>query len=146
MKIPNAGFKMFLSGSAGRVYQLQNCSSCRMRYLHYPTLENTCSIKKLRTHATAGLISYLSISYLLAKVSELLIQRLGTSSHKCVVAEISVCSDIVFINRIAEQKIRVEKIELELIMSDIAIGYLGALTFLANLKNFMVTVRRMGTF
>ena len=32
-----------------------------------------------------------------------------------------------FIKRIAKQK-RVEKIELELIMSDIAIGYLGAQT------------------
>ena len=44
--------------------------------------------------ATVGLISYLSISYLLAKLSELLIHRF--CSPKCVVAEISVCSDIPF--------------------------------------------------
>ena len=43
------------------------------------------------TCATAGLVSYLSISYLLADLSELLIDRLG--SPKCVVAEVSVCSD-----------------------------------------------------
>ena len=46
------------------------------------------------TCASAGLTSYLSISYLLAKLSELLIDRLG--SPKCVVAEIPVCSDISF--------------------------------------------------
>ena len=34
------------------------------------------------------------------------------------------------IKRIVKLKIRVEKIELELIMSDVAIRYLGALTFL----------------
>ena len=97
-----------------------------------------------KTYATAGLISYLSISYLLAKLFELLIHRLG--SPKYVAAEISGCSDFFFIKRIAERKIRVEKIELELTMSDIAIGYLGALIFLANMKNFMVTVLRAGTF
>ena len=43
---------------------------------------------------TAGLISYLSISYLLAKFSELLIHLY--CSPKCVVAEIYVCSDISF--------------------------------------------------
>ena len=43
---------------------------------------------------TAGLISYLSISYMLAKLSELLIHRF--CSPKCVVAEISVCFDISF--------------------------------------------------
>ena len=43
---------------------------------------------------TAGLISYSSISYLLAKLSELLIHRFCRS--ECVVAEISVCSDISF--------------------------------------------------
>ena len=43
---------------------------------------------------TAGLISYLSISYLLAKLSELLIHRFY--SPKCVVADRSVCSDISF--------------------------------------------------
>ena len=43
---------------------------------------------------SAGLTSHLSISYLLAELSELLIHRLG--SPKCVVAEISVCSDISF--------------------------------------------------
>ena len=69
--------------------------------------------------ATAGLISYLSISYLLAKLSELLIHGLG--STECVVEEMSVCSDIFSIKRIAKRKIRVEKIELELIMSNIAI-------------------------
>ena len=46
------------------------------------------------TCATAILISYLSISYLLDKLSELFIHRLG--SPKCVVGEISVCSDIFF--------------------------------------------------
>ena len=46
------------------------------------------------TYATSCLISYLLISYLLAKLSELLIHRLG--SPKCVVAGISVCSDILF--------------------------------------------------
>ena len=79
----------------------------------------------------SGLISYLSSSYLLTKLSELLIHRLG--SPKCVVAKISVCSDF-FIKRIAKRKIRVENIELELIMSDIVIGYLGALIFFANMK------------
>ena len=43
---------------------------------------------------TAGLISYLSISFLLAKLSELLIHRF--CSHKCVVAEICAYSDISF--------------------------------------------------
>ena len=51
-----------------------------------------------------------------------------------------------FIKRIAKRKIMVEKIELELIMSDMAIGYLGALIFFANLKKNMVTVHRVGTF
>ena len=50
MKIPNSGLNVFLSGSTGRVYQLQDRSSCRMRYLHYPTLENTRSVMKLRTN------------------------------------------------------------------------------------------------
>ena len=96
------------------------------------------------TCATAGLISYLSISYLLAKLSELLIHRF--CSPTCVVVKISVCSDIFPIKRIAKRKIRVEKIELELIMSDIAIGYLGALIFFANSKKIMVTVCRAGSF
>ena len=51
-----------------------------------------------------------------------------------------------FIKRIAKRKKRVEKIELELVMSDFAIGYLDALIFFANLKMFMVTVCRAGTF
>ena len=38
------------------------------------------------------------------------------------------------------------KIELELIMSDVAIRYLGALIFFVNLKYFMVTICRAGTF
>ena len=80
------------------------------------------------TYTTAGLISYSSISYVLAQLPELLIHRLG--SPKCVVAGISGCSDIIVIKRIAKRKIRVEKVELELIMSDITIGYLGALIFL----------------
>ena len=55
------------------------------------------------TYASAGLISYLSISYLLAKLSELFIHRLG--SPKCMVAGISVCTDIYFfIERVAKQK------------------------------------------
>ena len=45
-EIPNSGLNVFLSGSTGRVYQLQDRSSCRMRYLHYPTLENTRSFIK----------------------------------------------------------------------------------------------------
>ena len=58
---------------------------------------------------------------MLAKFSRLLIHRLD--SRKCVVAGTYVCSDILFfIDRISKRKIRVEKIELELIMSDIAIG------------------------
>ena len=85
------------------------------------------------TCATAGLISYLLSSYLLAKLSELLIHRF--CSPKCVVAEISVCSDTAFqLKDVPNAKIRVEKIELELIMSDVAIRYLGALIFFANLK------------
>ena len=61
------------------------------------------------TCPSAGLISYLSISYMLAEVSELLIHRFG--SPKCVVAGIY---GIYFfsIKRIAKRKIRVEKIEL----------------------------------
>ena len=97
------------------------------------------------TCATASLISYLSSSYLLAKLFELLIHRL--CSPKCVVAEISVCSDISFpLKELPNEKIRVEKIELELIMSDVAIRYLGALIFFANLKKIMFTVCRAGTF
>ena len=42
-------FQILVSTCTGRVYQLQVCSSCRMRYLHYPTLENTRSVMKLRT-------------------------------------------------------------------------------------------------
>ena len=38
------------------------------------------------------------------------------------------------------------KIELEIIMSDVAISYLGALIFFVNLKNYMVTICRAGTF
>ena len=45
-EIPNSGLNVFLSGSTGKVYQLQDRSSCRMRYLHYPTLENTRSFIK----------------------------------------------------------------------------------------------------
>ena len=47
MKIPNSGLSVFTSGSTGRVYQLQDRSSCRMRYLHYPTLETTRSFIKI---------------------------------------------------------------------------------------------------
>ena len=43
---------------------------------------------------------------------------------------ISGYSDIFVIKRIAKRKIRFEKIVLELIMSDIANGHLGALIFL----------------
>ena len=63
-----------------------------------------------------------------------------------MVVDILVRSDAFYIQIIAKRKIRVEKIELELIMSDIAIGYLGALIFFANMGNFVVTVRRAGTF
>ena len=68
-----------------------------------------------------------------------MIHRLG--SPKCVVAGISECSDIFVIKRIAKRKIRVEKVELEVIMSDIAIGYLGALIIFAikkKLRYFLV--------
>ena len=41
---------------------------------------------------------------------------------------------------------RVEKIELELIMIDVAIRNRGALTFFANQKKIMVTICRAGTF
>ena len=54
------------------------------------------------TYAIASLISYLSISYLLAKLYELLIYRLG--SPKCVAAGILVCSDFLFIKRISKRK------------------------------------------
>ena len=37
------------------------------------------------------------------------------------------CSEFLFMNRIAKRKIRIEKIELEIIMSDIAIKVEGAL-------------------
>ena len=39
-------FQILVSTCTGRVYQLQDRSSCRMRYLHYPTLENTRSFIK----------------------------------------------------------------------------------------------------
>ena len=68
-------------------------------------------------------------------------------SPKCVVADISVCSDVYFpLKELPNEKIGVEKIELELSMSGVAIRYLGALIFMANLKTFMVTVCRAGTF
>ena len=67
------------------------------------------------------------MAYLLAKFPELLMHRLG--SRKSVVAGISGCSDIFVIKRIAKLKIRFEKIGLELIMSAIANGYLGAPIF-----------------
>ena len=38
------------------------------------------------------------------------------------------------------------KIQLELIMSEVAIRYLGALNFFVNLKYFVVTICRAGTF
>ena len=60
------------------------------------------------TCATAGLISNLSISHLLAKLSELLMHRLG--SPKGVVAGISVCLDIFFIRRISKRNIRVSPV------------------------------------
>ena len=41
---------------------------------------------------------------------------------------------------------RVEKIELELIMSDVAIRYLGALIFFANMKKIIISVCGAGTF
>ena len=129
MKIPNPGLSVFLSASAGRVYELQVRSPCRMRYLHYPTLENTRSIKKLRTNmnillnnqslwriirTSANDIRYSRINILfinfifLAILSELLIHRLG--SPKCVVTGISVCSDFFFIKRISKRKIRISAV------------------------------------
>ena len=41
---------------------------------------------------------------------------------------------------------KMPKIELEIIMSDVAIRYLGALIFFVYLKNFIVTICRAGTF
>ena len=38
------------------------------------------------------------------------------------------------------------KIELEIIMSDVAIRYLGALIFFVNLKNYNFTICRAGAF
>ena len=38
------------------------------------------------------------------------------------------------------------KIQLELVMSDVAIRYVGALNFFVNLTYFMVTICRAGTF
>ena len=64
------------------------------------------------TYATAGLISDLSISYMLAKLYELLIHKLA--SPKCVAAGISGCSDIFVIEIIAKRKMRVETIELDM--------------------------------
>ena len=52
-----------------------------------------------------------------------------------MVAGISGCSDIFVNKRFAKRKIRVEKIELELIMSDIVMGHLGALIFFAIKKS-----------
>ena len=49
-------------------------------------------------------------------------------------AGISGCSDIVVIKINAKRKIRVEKIELESIMSGTTIGYLSALIFFAIMK------------
>ena len=46
------------------------------------------------------------------------------------------CSDFFFIKRVVKRKISVEKIELESIMSDIAIGYLGALIFFCQYEKF----------
>ena len=66
--------------------------------------------------------------------SELLIHIFFLISM-CVVAEISVCSDISLqLKELPKQKIRVGKIELKLIMSDVAVRDLGALIFFANLK------------
>ena len=57
------------------------------------------------TCTTAGLISNLSISYLLAKLSELLIHRLG--SPKGVVTWVSVCLVIFSLEELPNKKIRV---------------------------------------
>ena len=48
------------------------------------------------------LTSDLSISYLLAELSELLIHKFG--SPKCVFAAISVCSNILFIKKLPNEK------------------------------------------
>ena len=88
------------------------------------------------TCATAGLISYSSISYLLAKLSELSIHRF--CSHVCGQRDICVLRYFFVIKRITKRKIMVEMIELELIKSDVAIRYLGALIFFVNLKKIMV--------
>ena len=53
------------------------------------------------TCASASLTSHLSISYLLAKLFELLVHKLG--SPKCVVAGISLCSNVLFIKKIAKR-------------------------------------------
>ena len=46
------------------------------------------------------------------------------------------CALIFFIKRIAKRKIRLKKIELELIVSDIAIGFLGALILFAKFHGY----------
>ena len=58
--------------------------------------------------ATAGLISCLSISYMLAKLSELLIHRL--CSPKYVVAGLSVCSIYFSLKELPNEKIRISTV------------------------------------
>ena len=129
MKVPNSGLNLFLGGSAGRVYELQDRSPCRMRYLHYPTLENTRSVMKLLTNmnillnkqsswriirTSANDIRYSRINILfinfifLAVLSELLIHRLG--SPKCVIIGISVCSDLFSLKEFPNKKIRISPV------------------------------------
>ena len=69
------------------------------------------------TWASAGLASHLSISYLIAELFELLVHKLG--SPTCVVAGISVCSNIYFIKRIAERKKRISLIPLPVTTAEI---------------------------
>ena len=84
----------------------------------YILLNDQSSWKITRTSANdirCGRFNILSISYLLAKLSELVIHSVG--SPKCVLVGISGCSDIFVIKRIAKQKIRVENIGFQCCLS-----------------------------
>ena len=50
------------AAQAGTVYQLQDRSWCRMRYLHYPTLKNTRSfIKRIAKQKKKGFFQFLHL-------------------------------------------------------------------------------------
>ena len=99
MEIPNFGLNVFLSGESTncKIAVRVECNTFTTQPSRiYILLNDQISWRITRTSAmtyvTAGLISYLSISYLLAKLSELFTHRL--SSLTSVVAGISVSSNI----------------------------------------------------